>query len=242
LDVQGGGQHAVSVAPVVDVTASFSVSAWLRHRDRSQTATAVSQDGASAAGFHLGLRNSEERLDLVPAYEDFPPDPEQYPPWRWTFDVPDEEGCLDAECGVRTNSSYGDMGAMPLEGEWEHVVGVVDRDSRTISIYVNGEHISTEVADYAWSADGLFAVGVGRASDPMADSFDGSIDEVRVFDRALSAEEVWQVFAADGGYEAPPNGGGCSVGRIAVSESAMISLWVLVVGWALAAVRRELRP
>lgn len=236
LDVQGSGEHAVSAEPVVDVDASFTVSAWLRHRNRFQTAAAVSQHGEDGAGFHLGLRNSEERLDLVPAYRDFPPDPEEYPPWRWTFDVPDQEGCLGAECGTRTNSSYGDMGRMPFEGVWEHVVGVVDRESRAISIYVNGEHVSTEVADYAWTAEGLFAVGVGRASDPESDSFDGSIDELRVFARALSAEEVWQLYAADGGYEAPRSGGGgCSAGGTPPKDgllSAMLALFGALCGLA----------
>ena len=219
LDVQGGGQHALADGPIVDVSQSFSISGYLRHRDRTQTKSAVSQAGASAPGFRLGLRNSDERGDLKPGYDQFPPPEGKYPPFRWTFDVPDAEGCLDRTCGNRANSAYGDVGMMPPEDRWDHVVGVVDRDNGTTSVYINGEHISSESAAYDWDATGAFAVGIGQVSDPNADSFNGSIDELRVFRRALSSAEAWQVFAFDSGYEPPDTGGdggggGCAVDSI----------------------------
>ena len=232
LDVRGGGEHALASGPIVDTSGSFSIAAWLRHRDRLQTKAAISQDGSSAPGFQMGLRNSDERGDLRPGYDQFPPPEDEYPPFRWTFDVPDAEGCLGDECGNRANSAYGDVGMMPPEDRWDHVVGVVDRDHKTLSIYVNGEHISSESADYDWASDGAFAVGVGSAADPTANSFDGSIDEVRVFNRALSSAEAWQVFAADGGYEPPPSGGGggCSVDSFSSAERPKLGLLVLLVG------------
>jgi hypothetical protein len=233
LDFRGGGEHAVAAGPIVEAGASFSVAAWLRHRDRSQTATAISQSGETDAGFQVGLRTSDERPDLAGGYALFPPDPDQYPPWRWSFNVPDASGCLGrGDCGRRVNSSYGDIGLLPPEGQWEHVVAVRDADTQTISIYINGLPISIEQTDYDWSAAGTFVLGIGQLGNPGADSFDGSVDEVAVFDRALSSAEALQAFQAmEGPMVESGGGGGCNAGsgdRTPARLALMLGLFACV--------------
>ncbi len=196
LDLRGAGPQAAAVGPVIDTTGSFTVAAWLRHWDEKQTAAAISQAGDRVAGFQLGLRNGDERADLGPALIQFPPAPGIYPPWRWTFDVPDQTGCLSDECGRRANSSYGDGGLGPPIGTWQHVIGVVDRGTRSISLYIDGVHITTEQADDEWDADGVFGLGIAPRG-VAATGFNGTVDELRVFDRALSAPAAWQLYAAE---------------------------------------------
>jgi hypothetical protein len=240
LSVAGMGEHAVAAGSVVDTGGSFTIAAWLRHEDKNQTASAVSQRGASGLGFQLGLRNGDERPDLVPAYQQFPPDPEQYPPWRWTFNVPDREGCLDAECGARANSSYGDFGRglLPQAGEWQHVIGVMDRSNSALSLYVDGKHVSTEQADYMWDASGAFTVGIGNPNDPV-DSFRGSIDELRVYNRALTASEAYELYAAEAGVGGPDGGCGCTVpGQGTTSGTRQHWAGVLLV-WGMLLLRRR---
>jgi hypothetical protein len=194
IDLRGGGQHATAIGPVVDTIGSFTIAAWLRHRDRTQTAAAVAQGSEGAPGFQLGMEAKDRRPDLAPGYHQFPPPPDEFPPWRWTLNVPDSEGCLHQGCGRRANSGYGDGGLLPFENRWQHVIGVVDRDDRTASLYIDGQHITTTSVDHTWETAGVFGVGVDRPENPEGESFNGSIDELRVFDRALSSKEVLELF------------------------------------------------
>lgn len=83
------------------------------------------------------------------------------------------------------------------DGEWHHIVGV--RSSTKIGIYVDGELDNEENAtgvDSDISDDVLIGV---EGSDPFGGYFNGSIDDVRVYDRALSATEISQLYTAGGG-------------------------------------------
>ncbi|HKB02990.1 MAG TPA: LamG domain-containing protein, partial [Gemmataceae bacterium] len=71
-------------------------------------------------------------------------------------------------------------------GEWHHVVLV--RDGTSVTVYLDGKPEMTGEADVTVPA-GEGTVFVGGRSDNFA-NFAGKIDEVAVYDRALSAEEL----------------------------------------------------
>jgi len=71
----------------------------------------------------------------------------------------------------------------------------------TMSIYVNGVLESTQPA--AGVLNGTSDVVIGRDASSSADYFDGSIDEVRVWDRALSSSEVAQHYVSSLNKYAP---------------------------------------
>lgn len=76
-------------------------------------------------------------------------------------------------------------------GTWIHVVGVFATDTSKI-IYVNGnqERILTTSVSFAGSVN---SSDVGRFGDfTPAGFFDGLIDEVRIYNRALTADEIKQ--------------------------------------------------
>ncbi|MEX2596942.1 MAG: LamG domain-containing protein, partial [Salibacteraceae bacterium] len=86
----------------------------------------------------------------------------------------------------------GDGGAVlqnPIStGQWYHAV--VQRDATNTYGYVNGQLVYTGTASNAGSsslANFNFIVGCSRAYNEF---FDGKIDDIRVFDRVLDAEEV----------------------------------------------------
>ncbi|NCY21962.1 DUF5011 domain-containing protein, partial [bacterium] len=84
-------------------------------------------------------------------------------------------------------------------GSWVHVVAVYDGSQKRV--FINGKLSAT--ADYATallpSAD-PFVIGDRGATTPVASSqFCGTIDDVRMYDRALSPAEVGQIYQQEGG-------------------------------------------
>lgn len=74
-------------------------------------------------------------------------------------------------------------------GEWIHLVGTFEGSS--IAIYVNGEldngaKIAGEIAPGKFEP----RIGTGEPRGKTAAPFSGLIDELRIYDRALSAEEI----------------------------------------------------
>ncbi len=77
-------------------------------------------------------------------------------------------------------------------GQWNHLVGIIDKNKRFL--YVNGK--LEKEADYNGPmASNGSETEIGNASDG---GFIGIIDEVVIYNRALSANEVKQLFAAEG--------------------------------------------
>ncbi|MCH1925524.1 family 43 glycosylhydrolase [Shewanella sp. C32] len=72
-------------------------------------------------------------------------------------------------------------------GQWTHLAYAVDHGA--IKIYVNGEETfaGANFPDLYTNVLGTFAVGGNLFADPL---FNGDIDELRVYDAALSAEDV----------------------------------------------------
>jgi len=85
---------------------------------------------------------------------------------------------------------------------WNHICWI--QDGNNISIYVNGTEQSvtrtiTGTATYGDWFDDIAStcenVDIGRLEDDTpGDYFTGTIDDVRIYDRALSAEEIWQLY------------------------------------------------
>ncbi|MHC4075402.1 MAG: LamG-like jellyroll fold domain-containing protein [Planctomycetota bacterium] len=88
----------------------------------------------------------------------------------------------------------------PLElNTWHHVVAVIYPDNRYPEIYVDGlpdnnpfTSGSTPTQLYRGSGN----VIIGRQSTPAERYFNGAIDDVRIYDRALSLGEVQQLYQA----------------------------------------------
>ncbi|MFF3286962.1 LamG-like jellyroll fold domain-containing protein [Streptomyces sp. NPDC003023] len=82
------------------------------------------------------------------------------------------------------------MATTPELGRWYHLVGVRDSSSNEIKLYLDGKLVSTAAAGPADVSTGPLAVGRARWGGGNVDFWHGSIDEVRAYDKALTAEEV----------------------------------------------------
>ncbi|WP_155884845.1 LamG-like jellyroll fold domain-containing protein [Actinomadura flavalba] len=151
--------------PVVDPSKSFSVSAWAKLNNASGTATIAAQDGSTNSSFFLQYAGGNQR-------------------WSMSSVTGDTAGAA----GVRALSSEA-----PKIGQWTHLVGVYDATTKTLKLYVDGRPQGTTAHNGdAWSSPKRQAFSIGRAKYNGANThfFPGEIDDVRVFDRAVTADDA----------------------------------------------------
>lgn len=159
--VLNGGYLATST-PLVRTDQSFSVAAWVLLTGTAGFATALSQDGAQASGCYLQYSAQDD---------------------RWAFA---QVGADVANAtATRALSTFA-----PQVGAWTHLVGVYDAAAGLLRIHVNGAPSGSAAHSAAWQAGGGFQIGRGRWNGAVADLFPGSIDDVRVYSRALTDDDV----------------------------------------------------
>jgi hypothetical protein len=102
------------------------------------------------------------------------------------------------EFAVNTSAghSYVQSSAAPQQGQWQHVAGVYN--GTTLTIYVNGVASGTaSLSGNVISPQDEFNLRIGRWGwDTAPRSFNGDIDEVRIYPRSLSGGEVASAMAA----------------------------------------------
>ncbi|GAB3481899.1 LamG-like jellyroll fold domain-containing protein [Amycolatopsis cihanbeyliensis] len=154
--------------------ASFSASAWMRADDPgNRIRTAVSQDGEYTSGF------------VLQTMED----------GRWRFMLPGGDVPPDAAAKVLGDHP---MSTKPIQpGKWTHVTGVYDAEEKAASLYVNGVLVDSVPYYVDWSSVGPVRIGRGIWQGRMVDPWSGAIDEVALYDRALSATDVQALVSQD---------------------------------------------
>ncbi|GAA4629722.1 glycoside hydrolase family 2 [Actinoallomurus vinaceus] len=80
--------------------------------------------------------------------------------------------------------------AAPQTGQWYHLTGVRDAATGTLTLYVNGEKAGTASACLGDPSTGHTVIGRGKYGGNQVDFWPGALDQVHVFDRALSADDV----------------------------------------------------
>jgi len=83
-------------------------------------------------------------------------------------------------------------------GKWHHIVGTYD--GATVRIYVDGvERDSLAVTGNIGSTTTPVRIGAGSGSPVSGEEpFDGTIDDVRIYDRGLSPDEILSMFNSRG--------------------------------------------
>ncbi|MGW7283603.1 LamG-like jellyroll fold domain-containing protein [Streptomyces sp. NPDC054844] len=89
------------------------------------------------------------------------------------------------------------LATTPETDRWYHLVGVRDGASSQISLYVDGEPAATAAAGPNYVGSGPLAVGRAQWNGEDGDFWNGSVDEVHAYDRALTAEEVRTLHAQE---------------------------------------------
>jgi concanavalin A-like lectin/glucanase superfamily protein len=161
-----GEQSVVSDGPVIDTEDSFSVSARVKLDDTEDRQVVVSQDADESSGFMLQYDGDEES-------------------WEMRIPEEDEEDAEDAE----SNEASSDFGAEA--GVWTDLTGVYDDPDDEIRLYVDGRlEDTTEDEDGDFASEGDFAVGRGLSFGEGFRGVNGTVDDVRAFDTALTTSQA----------------------------------------------------
>jgi len=75
------------------------------------------------------------------------------------------------------------------ENIWTHVAAIYDSGNTLLKLYINGEEEDTNAVAGSIPADASNFT-IGRTSDTDADYFEGQLDEIRIFNKALTEDEL----------------------------------------------------
>ena len=89
-------------------------------------------------------------------------------------------------------------------GVWYYVSAVYDATAQTETLYLNGVQVATnsfpglppEAADGTGASSNDLTIG---ADTNGTSAVNGAIDDARIYNRALSAKEIWDIYVATGG-------------------------------------------
>lgn len=171
LRLDGVDDRGVAGAPHINTFRSFAMSVWVRldATKPDHTAVVVTQTGTHQSGGEL----------FYSAYYD-----------KWIFNQHDAD---TPDAG--SHRAIQTTGPAPQGGEWTHLVGVHDMVTHTLTLYVNGQRAgTTTLTGNAWYASGPLQMGAGSYSGTPGNYFPGDIDDLRLYDRPLSSDEVRQLF------------------------------------------------
>ncbi|MET7392420.1 LamG-like jellyroll fold domain-containing protein [Dactylosporangium sp. NPDC005572] len=87
--------------------------------------------------------------------------------------------------------------AKPAVGQWYHLVGVRDTVKGELRLYVDGELAGTAGACLPQAGPtGNTVIGRGKFGGNPVDYLDGTVDQVHLYDRALSPTEIRELYAS----------------------------------------------
>jgi alpha-L-arabinofuranosidase len=149
-------------AGIIDTTRSFSVSAWVKLTSVAGYQTFVSVDGGNLSGFYLQLRADTG---------------------TFSFTVPTADS-------ITSGGAVASAPWTPSTGVWYHLTGVDDLAAGQVELYVNGVLQAEVRVSGTWPATGDTAIGRGYYNRGQVDWVSGQIDDVQLFQQALTGNQV----------------------------------------------------
>ncbi len=163
LDFDGAGDYVdIGDQSALDFTDSFSISAWIKTDASGGTYKAIAGKCFLTGGCNgYGLYlNSDDSNHIY-------------------FQVRNDSTTSQADGGSVNNNT------------WHHLVGIRDHSTNTTKIYVDGSLINsdTTILSSGYSNSVKFGLGA-RDNGSWLYYYDGQIDEVKIFNYALTPEQV----------------------------------------------------
>ena len=183
LTFSATGEHvdAADVASL-EISGSWTVATWVNPSalpSAGNTAALLAKYASGPANYLLLINNGYQCAGLG---------------WSVGFDSSDH------------NNHYDCVASSISVGTWYHVVGVWNSSSSNIYLYVNGQLIGTanESETPASGSGSTFQIGENNGGSSW---FNGTLDDVRVYNRALSATDIETLYTSTGGGSGDINTG-----------------------------------
>lgn len=109
----------------------------------------------------------------------------------WLLDMPDQQGILRIETADSNRQHNGTVQSPPgalKKDTWQHVCAVVRRGELQTELFVNGYRVASGKIRAADLSNPAARLHIGRIENGQ--SFQGKIDEVRIYNRALAPSEI----------------------------------------------------
>ncbi|WP_168220820.1 LamG domain-containing protein [Streptomyces sp. RFCAC02] len=172
LHLGGSDGYALVPRPLVNSYYSFSVSLWAQLPDEpDRPMTVIDQEATNNTAFAIRHSPSEGG-------------------WVFSRATANTADATTVQVSQNACTSTACSGA----GEWSHVVAVYDHVAHTLTLYVNGERTDSVPYTYNWTPNGPLYIGAAEEDGALGSFFEGDIDEVRLYDRVVSADEVQELF------------------------------------------------
>lgn len=103
---------------------------------------------------------------------------------------------LTSNNGDRLDLNRGDTtpahGPSINDGDWHHIVGIREADSNVVRLYVDATEIVAGALDFSSGFTDVSPLNLGYLNLAGGSHFEGTLDEVVLYDRALSPDEIQQ--------------------------------------------------
>jgi hypothetical protein len=94
--------------------------------------------------------------------------------------------------GSFVNGAYSQANIMQTQrGRWAHIAATVDgNDANNVTFYLNGQDVGTGTCTLGTNTANTMVIGNTQNADWSNEAFNGELDEVRIYNRALDANEI----------------------------------------------------
>ncbi|KNB49781.1 laminin [Streptomyces caatingaensis] len=172
LSLNGTDAFAETDVPIVDTSGGFTVSAWAKlSKMPSEPAAIATQPGNHSPGFSLYYSKDYDR-------------------WAFSQFASDTDGALPVRVMQKKPG-----GVKP--GEWTHLVGVYDSGDDELRLFVNGQQEAAVSYKTPWDARRGLLIGASSSNGKPNAFFPGQIDELEIFNKPASANEVSRLYAKE---------------------------------------------
>jgi len=149
-------------------SADYSVCAWAKRMSTGSYDVIVGkqEDGGNYRGWYLRFNSRKAAVsDII------------------EFATGNYDRSWNGNGAVRSDGTYTDT-------NWHYICGVLDGKNSKARLYVDGVEIKNDAGSNTYNIDNSVSLRIGAKEN--GEYFNGKIDEVRIYNRALTAEEIKQ--------------------------------------------------
>ncbi|MEO3863385.1 LamG-like jellyroll fold domain-containing protein [Acrocarpospora sp. B8E8] len=156
------GASAAASGPVLHTNQGFTVSAWVRPSRLDRDMAVISQDGNVNSAFKIAFGPGDQK-------------------WRLLSFASDTSG---------SGTDRALSSQVAKVNTWTHLTGVYDASLGRLRLYVDGVLSGELTFPISWDARGATQIGRAKGNGSLVDAWHGQIDDVRAYQKVLTAAEI----------------------------------------------------